>query len=107
MEQQETRLMIELVHGVTTKVGLAVLDRIQSRVDVYGHSLEAEPDDRGLPTCTIELELDRPVDELVGLARAAIPRNVRAKFTIWRFNGDSGEEAARLYAQPVAGWFSH
>ena len=106
MQHQETRLMIELLH-VTTEIGLTVLDRVKSSADVATHSLEADLGEGDVPSFVIELEIDRPLDALVGSARAAIPADVRAIFTIWRFADDEGEEIARLYADPVAGWFNH
>lgn len=106
MQKQETVLRVELGAGITTEIGLSVVQRLGCIV--VGHDLNAEPV-WGSPSFDIDLQVDRPLDELVAIARANIPANISARFSIWRWTEDAdgcidaGEEAAQLYADPLPG----
>ncbi|MBY6056814.1 hypothetical protein [Leisingera daeponensis] len=102
MEKQDIWLMVELVRNASTDVGLASLERLEQLADVATHSLEATQGEDGL-VFEICLEIERPVDDLVRLARESFPADVFADFTIWRSTEDEGEEIARLYAEPLPG----
>ncbi|WP_217897888.1 hypothetical protein [Ruegeria arenilitoris] len=96
---------MELIRNASTDVGMAALVRLKQVADVQTHSLEATQGERGL-VFDYDLEIDRPVEDLVRLARESIPTDVFADFTIWRSTEDEGEEIARLYADPLPGLFS-
>lgn len=102
MEKQDAWLMVELVRNASTDVGLIALERLKQSADVATHSLEATQGEDGL-VFEISIEIDRPVDDLVRLARNSIPAGVSADFTIWHGTEDGVEEIARLYAEPLPG----
>lgn len=100
MEKQETTLRIEMIAGITTDIGLSVVNRLeQTDADVVTHSLEAEAAWEYAQAFEVDLAVDRPVDELVTLARNSIPSFVAVVFSIWHCDG----EIARLYADPLPG----
>ena len=104
MEKQDTTLRIEMVNGITTEVGLSFVQRLeQTDADVVDHSLDADPAWGYGPYFDVDLRIDRPLDELVSLVRNSMPSSVAAVFSIWRSTDDEGEEAARLYADPLPG----
>lgn len=105
MEKQDTSLRVELIRNASTDVGVGALARLKQVADVQTHSLEATQGEHDL-VFEIDLEIDRPVDDLVRVARESIPTDVLADFTIWRSTEDEGEEIARLYADPLPGLFS-
>ncbi|WP_121634356.1 hypothetical protein [Tropicibacter alexandrii] len=106
MQDQETALRVELVSGVTTEIGRDVVERLEAVAKVPTYTVEATLGDEGVLVFDLDLEIDRPVAELIDLARANIPSSVSVLFTIWRYFEDDGVEIAHIFGDPLPGLFN-